>query len=70
MYFLRMTENENKINRLCLTQFMDGRTAPVPRPWIRSAEVPGGRGGFRGGGGGGRGASLGEWELNDYNNSV
>ena len=30
---------------------------PVPRLWIRSAEV-------RGGGGGGRGASLGEWEHN------
>ena len=33
---------------------LDGRTAPVPRLWIRSAEI-------RGGGG----ASLGQWENNN-----
>ena len=33
---------------------------PVPRLWIRSAEVRGG-----GGGGGGGGMSLGEWEQNN-----
>ena len=36
---------------------------PVPRLWIRSAEVRGG-----GGGGGGGGMSLGEWEHNNNNN--
>ena len=37
---------------------MDTR-CPVPRLWIRSAEVQGG------GGGGGGGTSLGEWEHNN-----
>ena len=39
------------------TRWLDGRTAPVPRLWIRSAEALGG--GW---------ASLGEWEHN--NNST
>ena len=39
---------------------------PVPRLWIRSAEVRGGGGGGGGGGvGGGGETSLGEWEHNN-----